>query len=96
MLIRSLGAKCAECGTEDMSLLSIDHVDGIRWDRYALRYDARIEAYLREWVEEWARLRVLCVVCNGRFGAPSREPGEDDVDGESADSESADLEDAPF
>lgn len=79
MLLLTLGAECIQCGEDNMSLLTVDHADGITWDRYALRYDARIEAYLREFVEG-VRLRALCMPCNGRFGRLSQlqEPGSDE------------------
>lgn len=78
-LLRTLGGRCAQCGTEDLTLLTVDHVDGVTYDRYQLRYDARVERYISEFCEG-VRLRALCMVCNGRFGrmAQMREPGEDD------------------
>ena len=67
MVVRSLGAKCDNCGVEDLSMLSVDHPRGITWDRRKLRYDARIEKYIWELVNG-VELRCLCLVCNGRFG----------------------------
>lgn len=80
MLRRCLGGVCANCGEDNLTLLTIDHIDGVTYDRYALRYDARVEQYVREWAEGWARLRVLCMPCNGRFGrmTQEREPGADE------------------
>ena len=65
MVIRSLGAKCVDCGTEDLTLLSVDHVNGITFDRRRLRYDARVERYIEELVGGVA-LRCLCLMCNSR------------------------------
>lgn len=80
MLLRTLGGECAVCGEENLSLLTVDHKDGVTYDRYALRYDARVNRYIEEYVNGVA-LRCLCLVCNGRFGriAQLRQPGEDDV-----------------
>ena len=67
-LIGLLGAECDECGETAPELLSIDHVDGITWDRRAMRWDARVGRYLREYAEG-VRLRVLCLPCNSRDGS---------------------------
>lgn len=66
-LIAELGGVCTCCGETDPSLLSVDHVDGITWDRYALRLDARIGRYIREFLEG-VRLQVLCLICNSKDG----------------------------
>jgi hypothetical protein len=66
-LISALGGCCAECGEDNASLMSVDHCDGITWDRRSLRYDARVSRYVREHTEG-VRLRVLCLPCNGRDG----------------------------
>ena len=104
MLLRSLGGECAECGSTDFSLLSIDHPRGITYDRYALRYDARVAQYIREFCEG-VPLRVLCVVCNGRFGALAQHHGVDAGTNDVTDTERCDswleqhpkeLPDAPF
>jgi hypothetical protein len=64
------------CGEDNPTLMSIDHVDGIRWNRYALRYDARIGKYVAEY-EAGVRLRVLCLPCNGRDGRTRQDVDED-------------------
>lgn len=70
-LIQTLGGRCVECGESEPSMLSVDHVDGITWNRYALRLDARIGKYIREHAEG-VRLQVLCLICNGRDGQTRR------------------------
>jgi hypothetical protein len=103
MLVRTLGGKCESCGSEDMSILTIDHRKGIQWDRYKLRADARVARYIAEYCDG-VPLRCLCLPCNGRHGRPAQEPepGENDVtDQERADAklESYGLkveDDAPF
>lgn len=103
MLRRTLGGECAVCGESDMTLLTIDHVDGVTYDRYALRYDARIQRYIAEFCAG-VRLRVLCLVCNGRFGRLEQlgvDVGTNDVtDQERADAwleqHPKELPDAPF
>jgi len=72
-LIQTLGGVCVDCGEDRPELLSVDHVDGITWDRYALRLDARVGRYIREHVEG-VRLRVLCGVCNSRDGQARQQP----------------------
>lgn len=66
-LLVALGARCEECDETNITLLSVDHVDGITWNRWALRYDARIAKYIKEH-KTGVRLRVLCIPCNGRDG----------------------------
>ncbi len=97
MVLRSLGGCCATCGEENMSLLTVDHMDGVTFDRYALRYDARVARYIQELVSG-VKLRCLCLVCNGRFGqlAQMREPGEDVVTYPDEDFMLPELPDAPF
>lgn len=83
MLLRSMGYACAGCGEAEPSLLQVDHIDGITWDRRALRYDARINRYVQEFAEGEVRLRCLCIHCNSArnqsvFGY-RRQPGDDDL-----------------
>jgi hypothetical protein len=83
MLLRSLGYACAQCGEAEPSLLQVDHVDGITWRHRALRYDARVARYVREWAEGEARMRCLCVHCNASRNQSvhgyARQPGDDDL-----------------
>ena len=65
-LIATLGAKCAECGSEHR--LEIDHVDGRTWRSNSLAFRDRVKRYWREF-KEGIRLRVLCRACNGSLGA---------------------------
>ncbi|UOF77431.1 restriction endonuclease paci restriction endonuclease [Caudoviricetes sp.] len=77
-LCRQLGNVCAKCGSTDASLFSIDHVDGITWNRRKLRYDARISKYIAEHAAG-VRLRVLCIPCNSQDGANRVNQGSDYV-----------------
>lgn len=105
MLLRSLGGECANCGEADLSLLTVDHVDGVTYDRYALRYDARVQRYVAEFANG-VRLRALCMSCNGRFGWMVQhgievEVGTNDVTEEERidswlESHPKELPDAPF
>ena len=81
-LIQLLGGACAHCEETEPTLLSVDHIDGITWDRRALRVDARVGRYVREFTEG-VRLRVLCLHCNS-------------VDGRARQLAEQDLPDAPF
>lgn len=67
LLIASMGGRCAICEEDDYTLLAVDHVDGITWPHCKLRYDARVGRYVTEY-KSGVRLRVLCIVCNGRDG----------------------------
>lgn len=73
-LIAELGGVCDECGEDRPELLTVDHRDGITWNRYALRLDARVGKYIREYLAG-VRLRVLCGVCNSRDGQARQQPG---------------------
>lgn len=61
--------KCAICGVVfQLELLTIDHVDGCTWDRYAIPSWQR---HLKYWTEHEAkvRLRAVCGPCGSRDGA---------------------------
>lgn len=66
-LIESLGGFCVWCGETELDALSIDHMDGITWNRRKLRLDARVGRYVREHAEG-VRLQVLCLHCNSVDG----------------------------
>ena len=66
-LIQTLGGVCVDCGEDRPEMLTVDHQDGITWNRYALRLDARIGRYIREHAAG-VRLQVLCGCCNSRDG----------------------------
>lgn len=77
LLVITLGNACAHCGESNATLLTIDHVKGITWDRLKLRYDRRINKYLDEY-SNGIPLRVLCLICNGRYGRPIGVENHDD------------------
>ena len=66
-LIQFLGGKCHVCGEDNPTLLSVDHVRGIKWKRSDYRFDARVGRYWRE-LDEGIELRVLCMPCNSKDG----------------------------
>ena len=64
-LFNTLGNRCALCGTDIE--LTVDHVDGITWDRNGRNAADRIYKYVAE-LKEGVRLRLLCNPCNGLDG----------------------------
>lgn len=68
-LFKVVGEECVLCGSKED--LTIDHVDGIGWERNAVSSSARVARYWRE-LEAGVRLRTLCNSCNGRDGQKQR------------------------
>lgn len=74
-LARGKTPKCALCpATEKNATLDIDHERGKRWKASALRYDARVDRYVKEYTKG-VPLRLLCRKCNGRDGGERRAEG---------------------
>lgn len=96
MLIYSLGGECEICRETELTLLSVDHVDGAAYHHRSLRYDARVARYVQEYAEGSTPLRVLCIPCNSSY-RPNRQPGDDVEEDLIVDRrEYGELEEAPF
>lgn len=84
-LISVLGGRCVICGESgENAPLTIDHKNGITWDRYAVRYDARVRRYYEEYIRG-VPLRCLCLPCN----SGNQPAGSDEIT-------AMQLEDVPF
>lgn len=71
-VIYLLGGRCAVCGSTEN--LSVDHVDGITWDRHSVGREARVKRYRDELFGIYrhpdggeVRLRCLCGPCNSKY-----------------------------